>query len=91
MLKTVVLLHIFRIVCFRILWLTEKSKEKHLFEIEIFCHIINVFTVTLDQFDASLINKCVHFFFFILINFWILAYHISTVIFSMQHNCFQHW
>ncbi len=26
-------------------------------EIEIFCNIINVFTVTSDQFNASLLNK----------------------------------
>ncbi len=28
----------------------KSSKEQHLFEIEIFCNIINVFTVTFDQF-----------------------------------------
>ncbi len=31
------------------------------FKIEIFCNIINVFTVTFDQFDASLLNKTINF------------------------------
>ncbi len=35
----------------------ESSKEQHLFEIEIFCSIINVFTVTFHQFNASLMTK----------------------------------
>ncbi len=34
---------------------------KHLFEIEIFYKIINVFTVTFDQFNASLLNKSINF------------------------------
>ncbi len=34
---------------FRILWWIKSSKEQHLFEIEIFCNIINVFTVTFDR------------------------------------------
>ncbi len=29
---------------------------------EIFCNIIKVFTVTFDQFNASLLNKCINFF-----------------------------
>ncbi len=29
---------------------------------EIFCNIINVFTVTFDQFNASLLNKSFNFF-----------------------------
>ncbi len=45
------------ILFFRIHRWIESSKEQHLFEIEIFCNIINVFTVTFDQFNASLINK----------------------------------
>ncbi len=35
------------------------SKEQHLFETEIFCNIINVFTVTFHQFNASLMNKSI--------------------------------
>ncbi len=35
----------------------ESSKEHHLFKIEIFCDIINVFTVTFDRFNPSLMNK----------------------------------
>ncbi len=34
---------------FRILWWIESSKEQYLFEIKIFCNIINAFTVTFDQ------------------------------------------
>ncbi len=36
-------------------------KEQYLFEIYIFCDIINVFTVTFDQFNASLLNKNINF------------------------------
>jgi len=36
--------------------------EQHLFEIEVFCNIKHVFTVTFDQFNASLLNESVHFF-----------------------------
>ncbi len=35
----------------------QSSEEQHLFEIEIFCSIKNVFTVTFDQFSACLLNK----------------------------------
>ncbi len=45
------------ILFFRILWWIESSKEQHLFEIENFCNIINVFTVTFDQFIKKLL-KC---------------------------------
>ncbi len=41
---------------FRIFWRTESSKEQQYIEIEIFCNIINVFTV-IDQAIASLLNK----------------------------------
>ncbi len=37
------------------------SKEQHLFEIEIFSDIINAFTVTFDQLNASLLNKSMIF------------------------------
>ncbi len=40
-----------------LLWYLESLKEEHLCEIEIFCNIINVFTVISDQFKASLLNK----------------------------------
>ncbi len=56
MLKTIVLLHIFRI-----LWWSENKKEQHLFETEMICSI-NVFTVTFDQFNASLLNKSTNLF-----------------------------
>ncbi len=59
MLKTV-LLNIFvetTMVFLSILCLRESSKVQHLFELKIFCNIINVFTVTFDQLNASLLNK----------------------------------
>ncbi len=51
-------------ICFRILWWIESSNEQHLFEREIICNMINVFTVTFEQFNASLLNKNTHFFTF---------------------------
>ncbi len=52
MLKTVVLLNIFgKNMIF------DNYKEHFLFEI--FCNIINVFTATLDQFNASPLNKSI--------------------------------
>ncbi len=56
MLKTAVMLIIF------VLIMTDSSKKKYLLEIEIFCKIINNFTVTFDQFNVSLVNKSIHFF-----------------------------
>ncbi len=41
------------IILFRILrWIESKKKKKHLF-----CNIINLFTVTDDQFNVSVIKK----------------------------------
>jgi len=40
----------------------ESLKEQHLFEIEFFCSIINVFTVTFNQFKVSLLNKSIDLF-----------------------------
>ncbi len=37
-------------------------KFKRLFEIEIFCNIINVFTFTSDQFNVSCLFKLISFF-----------------------------
>jgi len=34
-----------------------KKKEQHLSEIESFCNVINVFTVTFDTFYASLLKR----------------------------------
>ncbi len=50
------------ILFFKIHRWIESSKEQHLFETEIFCNIINVLTVTFDQFNASLMNKSINFF-----------------------------
>ncbi len=38
----------------------KSSKEQHLYEM--FCHILNVFNVIFDQFNASLLNKNNNFF-----------------------------
>ncbi len=55
------------IISFRIFWWIESSKELHLLEIEIIFNIINVFTVTFDPFDESLLNKNITLFFFMLL------------------------
>ncbi len=39
----------------------ESKKNQHLFEIEIFCNIVNIFTVTFDKFNAYLMNKSINF------------------------------
>ncbi len=44
----------------------ETAQKQHLFEIEIICNIINVFTVTFDQFNASSWIKVLMLFFFFL-------------------------
>ncbi len=49
-------------IYFQILWWTESSKEQHLFEIDIFCNIVHVFTVTFDQLTASLLEKSINLF-----------------------------
>ncbi len=46
---------------FRVLWWIESSKEQYLFKIDIFCNIINTFTITFDQFNAFLLNISLHF------------------------------
>jgi len=47
------------------------KKEQHLFETDIFCNIINVFTITFDQFNASWLNESVLFYYnFIYIYFF---------------------
>ncbi len=53
MLKTVMLLNIF--VCVESF---DKCKQ-HLFEIEMFCKVNNIFTVTFDHFNAHMLNKTV--------------------------------
>ncbi len=40
---------------FMILWWKDNVDKQHLFEIEIICYIINVYTVTFDQFSASML------------------------------------
>ncbi len=53
------------ILFFRIHRWIESSEEQHLLKLEIFCNIINAFTVTFDQFNAFLMNKSINFLFFI--------------------------
>ncbi len=48
-LKSVVVLNI-------VFYSIESSTEQHLFKIKIFSNILNVFTVTSDQFSASLLK-----------------------------------
>ncbi len=65
MLKTVVLTNIFVETVIHFIFQDSQmnsSKEQHLFEIEISCNIINVLTVSFDQFNVSLMNKSVPFF-----------------------------
>ncbi len=38
------------------------SKDQHLFEIDIFCNITNVLTVTLKQFNEPPLNKSINSF-----------------------------
>ncbi len=39
-----------------------KNILKNVFEVEIFCNIVNINTVTFDQFNASLLNKKIYYF-----------------------------
>ncbi len=76
----------------------EKFKEQHLFEIEIFRNIINVFTVTLDSFNASLMNKSINFFFkkisltpkiCIYLKFiwnWNILKHLLSLLINLMHR-----
>ncbi len=47
-------------IFFRLLWWIQSSKEQHLFEIEMFCNIIKIFTVTIDHFNATLLNRSIN-------------------------------
>ncbi len=79
----------------------QNSCEQHLFEIEIFCNIINVFTVTFDQFNASVDNsiyllkswctECMHVYICICIYIYIHTYihiYIHTYIHIYIHTHF---
>ncbi len=54
MLKTVLLLPV--------LFDNRKVQRTDLFEIEIFCNSCHLFTVSVDQFNASLLNKSIYLF-----------------------------
>jgi len=43
------------------------EQEQHLFEIEIICNIINGITLTFDQFNASLQNKSIYIYLFLIL------------------------
>ncbi len=53
----------------------ESSKEYNFFETEIFCYIINVFTVTFDQLNVSFLNK---------ITYWKKNHTLNHVYFVIQ-------
>ncbi len=68
------------------LMMEEHSKEQHWLGIEIFCNIINVFTVPFDQYNVFLLNKTI--LNNLLPNFWAVVYiyrsnmmHISVWIY----------
>ncbi len=50
----------YSLLAFCILWCVESIKEQCLFEIYIFCSIINVIAVSFDQFKAFLMNKSIN-------------------------------
>ncbi len=61
MLKTLILfVETLYILFFRIHRWIESSKQQHLFVTEICYNIRNVFNVTFDQFNASLISKSIN-------------------------------
>ncbi len=78
------------ILFFTILWWIESSKEQHLFETEIFCNIINVFTVTFDQFNVSsqktLTDPKLHFCCECGVSLFVWEFHIIKSSFFSQHN-----
>ncbi len=76
MLKTIVLPNIYlKTWCIFFNYLMKiKSIEQHLFEEEIFSNIINIFTVTLDQFNASLLNQNINVYLF-----WMVFYSFIYV------------
>ncbi len=41
---------------------------------EIFCNVINVFTVAFDEFNVSLLNKTINFLKKMTSNFWTVVY-----------------
>jgi len=69
MLITALLLNIFEetnMVCdtfffFQDSLMNRKFKRTAFIEIELFCNIINVYTVTFDKLNASLLKKCINF------------------------------
>ncbi len=74
MLKTVVLhnISVDTVMHFIITDEQKSLKEQHLFETKIICDIINVFTVTFDQFNMFLMNKSIAFFKTILLSLIII-------------------
>ncbi len=56
---TIFLWKLWCILFFRIHRRIESSKEQSLFEIELYYNITNDFTVTFDQFNASVMNKSI--------------------------------
>ncbi len=75
---TIFLWKLWCMLFFRIHRWIESSKEQHLFEIEIFCNIINVITVTFDQFNASLMDKSINF-----LKIYIIVIMFSTFVLNL--------
>ncbi len=48
-----------------------KVQKNSIWNINIFCNILNVFNVTFEQCNASLLNKCINFYW--APNFWIIC------------------
>ncbi len=59
--------------------MNSKIKKQHLLKTEIFCYIINVFTVTFDQ-NASLMNTIIKLFIYIYIYIYIYMFIIYVYI-----------
>jgi len=65
---------------------------------EIFCKVINVFTVTFEQFNASLLNKSICFFYFLkkmtdpkLLNAKILSVLYICPLYHYKYDFFYHF
>ncbi len=90
---TIFLCKLWYILFFRIYRWIESSTEQCLFEIS--CNIINIFTVTLDQFNASLLDKSINLF--LPPKVWMVVYHgyqniwHGTRVFNTDNNNKKHF
>ncbi len=56
-----------------------KVQNNNLFEIEIFCNDINVFTVTFDQFNVPSLNKTINLTINLIIVCLVFSPHFFTI------------